>query len=217
MAVQDYVWTMSKVLIEEGGYCWLKGDPGGPTNFGITCYDLAQYEGKKMTSMAAWVAPVKAMTIATADIIYAKKYQPQCHFNDLKPGMDMVVLDYGINSGPSRSIKSAQQVLKIHVDGICGPVTLAALNAADPVNFINDLSAARLAFMKSIRGGSAWAEFGKDWGGRVERIRNYSLELATNGVPDPKSAFLTLYDKVDDTQTPKAYALEDMDSIIKGE
>ena len=36
----------------EGDYCWDAGDSGGPTKFGITCYDLAEHMGRKMTSMA---------------------------------------------------------------------------------------------------------------------------------------------------------------------
>ena len=36
----------------EGGYGWNRADPGGPTKYGITCYDLAEHRGLKMDSMA---------------------------------------------------------------------------------------------------------------------------------------------------------------------
>jgi hypothetical protein len=36
----------------EGGYGWDANDPGGPTKYGITCYDLAEHLGERMTSMA---------------------------------------------------------------------------------------------------------------------------------------------------------------------
>ena len=44
----------------EGGYGWDKDDKGGPTKYGITCYDLAEHMGQKMTSMAQWAPIVKA-------------------------------------------------------------------------------------------------------------------------------------------------------------
>ena len=58
----------------EGGYCWDKGDPGGPTKYGITCYDLAEHRGRKMSSMSTWAPIVRSMPLSEAEEIYAKKY-----------------------------------------------------------------------------------------------------------------------------------------------
>src|ERR1700731_2253082 len=82
----------------EGGYGWDKGDPGGPTKYGITCYDLAEHRGKKMNSMSAWAPLVKAMTRVEADDIYFTKYARALRYDELPAGVDVVVLDYGVNS-----------------------------------------------------------------------------------------------------------------------
>jgi lysozyme family protein len=100
---QDYQAFVERMIARyEGGYGWDRRDPGGPTKFGITCYDLAEYLGEKMNSMSAWAPRVKAMTLATADEIYKKKYATACQFDALNAGCDCVVFDFGVNSGSSQ-------------------------------------------------------------------------------------------------------------------
>jgi lysozyme family protein len=55
-----------------------------------------------------------------------------------------------------------------------GPITLAAINAYDPTQFINSLCNNRLSFLKSL---STWSRFGKGWSARVADLRSYSLAL----------------------------------------
>src|SRR6516165_5391519 len=92
MTVADYQPFVERMIFRyEGGYGWDKSDPGGPTKYGITCYDLAEFMHEKMDSMARWAPIVKAMTLATADQIYQQKYAVQCDFNDLMAGADCTV------------------------------------------------------------------------------------------------------------------------------
>ena len=86
----------------EGGYCWDKEDPGGPTKYGITCYDLAEHRGKRMTSMAAWASIVRDMPLSEAEDIYEIKYARAVSFAALPAGVDCVMMDYGVNSGIGR-------------------------------------------------------------------------------------------------------------------
>jgi hypothetical protein len=58
----------------EGGYGWDKGDSGGPTKFGITCYDLAAHRGQKMDSMKRWAPIVYAMAAVVKDTISGNVY-----------------------------------------------------------------------------------------------------------------------------------------------
>ena len=106
----------------EGGYGWDRADKGGPTKFGITSYDLAEYLHEPMKSMKAWAPRVRAMPLATADEIYKTKYASAkgCRFDDLNSGCDCVVFDFGVNSGPSRAIKFAQKVVHVAADGNLG-------------------------------------------------------------------------------------------------
>ena len=172
---QDYTAFINRVISRyEGGFGWNRNDPGGPTNFGITCYDLAEFYHEPMNSMAAWAPRVQAMSLAVADQIYATKYATACRFSDLNSGPDCVVLDFGINSGPSRAIIYAQQIVGVPVDGILGPVTLAAINKYDPAQFVVRLCASRMSFLRAL---GTWGTFGVGWTARVVDLRAYSLAL----------------------------------------
>lgn len=182
MTAIDYTPFVERMIERyEGGYGWDRGDSGGPTKFGITCYDLAQHRHERMDSMQRWAPIVRAMPLSEADDIYETKYAVQCCFNELGPGKDCVVFDFGVNSGSSRSIKHSQQIVGVHVDGILGPQTLAAINAYGPQKFINELCEDRLRF---LRGLGIWSTFGRGWKSRVEDLNAYSLKL----LPKPMAA-----------------------------
>lgn len=186
----------------EGGYGWNRKDPGGPTKYGITCFDLAAHMGQTMDSMERWAPITRAMTLDTAEEIYRKKYANGVRYDELPAGVDVQFMDYGVNSGVSRPIKVVRAILNVP-----GPSTriddklLAAIVGTDPEKLVEAISAERLRFMHAIRGGSAWAEFGGGWGARVADLKAYSLRLiaskgaATEHAPAPDLA------KVD---TPKA-------------
>jgi lysozyme family protein len=172
----------------EGPYGWNKADPGGPTNFGITCFDLAEHRGQKMTTMAAWVKPVQDMPRQEAEDIYRTKYARAEHFDDLGPGKDTVLLDYGVNSGIGRSIRVAQALLKIPSASTMTTQLVSAINVADANWFIDAVCTERLHFMHQIRGGSAWTEFGKGWGARVADLNTYSKHVASGSKLAPPPA-----------------------------
>ena len=76
-----------------------------------------------------------------------------------------------------RAVKLAQYVLHQKVDGSLGHKTLAAINAADPVEFIEDYSQRRLDFLKSL---PTWPTFGTGWGKRVSDVEIESKAFARN-------------------------------------
>lgn len=162
----------------EGGYCWDKGDPGGPTNFGITCYDLAEERHQTMTSMSAWAPTVKAMPESEALGIYNTKYCEGIGFDQTHSGPDCVECDYGINSGLARVKLVRARLLQL--------AKKPTVNDCDTHWYIDAMCDERLTFMKGIRGGSAWEEFGRGWGARVADLRAYCHHLASAG--DPKDA-----------------------------
>jgi lysozyme family protein len=165
----------------EGGYGWNKKDPGGPTKYGITCYDLAEHMGQKMDSMERWAPIVRAMTLETADAIYKAKYASGVRYDDLPAGVDACMLDYGVNSGCSRAVLSARAIMKLPGRGTMDQPLLDAIKKVDPRIFIHAMCAERLHFMQAIRGGSAWAEFGGGWGRRVADLQAYCDHLVVGG------------------------------------
>lgn len=166
----------------EGGYGWNKADPGGPTKYGITCFDLAEHRGQSMNSMSAWAPLVKAMTLAEAEAIYATKYAQAIRFADLPPGVDCCMLDYGINSGNGRPIAVARRLVGVPGNSKMDQALLDAIKKRDPAQFVSAMCDERLKFMHAIRGGSAWATFGQGWGARVADLRAYCLHAAAGTV-----------------------------------
>lgn len=163
----DYQPFIDRVIQKyEGGYGWNKKDPGGPTKYGITCYDYADYLHLKMDSMSAWAPRVQAMPLDVAEKIYQTKYAAGVNFDVEPAGEDCCTLDYAINSGVSRAMLARNEIFKKYG---------TTIPAAD---FVNRMCDERLAFMHAIRGGSAWAEFGHGWGARVADLRQYCESLA---------------------------------------
>lgn len=183
MAVFTYIAFVDRMITRyEGGYGWNKRDPGGPTKYGITCWDLAEHMGQKMDSMARWAPIVEAMTRETAEAIYKTKYALALRYDDLPAGVDACMMDYGVNSGVSRPIHSARAILKLAPGGM-DQALLDAIKKSDPVVFINAMCAERLQFMHAIKNGAAWAEFGGGWGARVADLKSYCGHLAVGGSP----------------------------------
>lgn len=199
MSANTYIAFSGRMIKRyEGGYGWNRKDPGGPTNYGITCFDLAEYRGQKMDSMERWAPLVKAMTLEEAEAIYAKKYAGGIRYNDLPAGVDACMMDYAVNSGVSRAVLVARRI--VNVAGSSSRMDQALVDAirkTDPVWFVNTMCAERLQFMHSIRGGSAWAEFGGGWGARVSDLKQYCDHLATSAqpnvetLPEPKAPDLS--------------------------
>lgn len=195
---QDYVPFIDRMIDKyEGGYCWDKGDPGGPTKYGITCYDLAEHRGQKMDSMSRWAPIVQNMPRSEAEAIYKTKYAAHLFFDDLGPGKDCVLLDYGVNSGWTRPIRVARRLLKLDGPASMDAALIKAINEADNRWFINSVCQERLYFMHQIRQGEAWKEFGGGWQRRVDDLNRYSLDLAAKVAPAPAPDLSTV-------PTPKA-------------
>lgn len=155
---------------EEGGYGNDPHDPGGATNLGIIQVEYNKYR----TAKGLPEQSVRRITKAEADEIYTRSYWNKVDGDDLPAGIDLVIYDYGVNSGPGRSIEYAQRVLNVEVDGILGPITLAALKAVEPRKFIRDFDADRLAFLQRLK---TYAYFGKGWSARVKRCTNAALAM----------------------------------------
>ena len=177
--LEDYKPFIDRVIDKyEGGYGWDKGDPGGPTKYGITCYDLAEHRHQKMDSKLRWAPIVRAMSRDEAETIYVEKYAKALRFNDLYPGVDTVILDYGINSGVGRPIAVAKRMLKTNGSTVSiDDDLLEEINKTDPQQFVHDICAERLHFMHQIRNGAAWREFHNGWLRRVSDLEIYSAAL----------------------------------------
>jgi lysozyme family protein len=155
---------------EEGGYGNDPNDPGGATNLGIIQVEYNKYRDAKGLPQQS----VRHITKAEADEIYTKSYWNKIDGDEIPMGIDLVIYDYGVNSGPGRSIEYAQRVLKVGVDGVLGPITIAALKAVEPKKFIHDFDNDRLSFLQRLK---TYVYFGKGWSARVKRCTNAALAM----------------------------------------
>lgn len=158
------------VLHHEGGLVDHPKDPGGITNYGISLRaargmgELADMDGDRDVD----ADDIRAMTPAAAKAIYRALYWNVVRGDDLPPGVDLVVFDWAVNAGPLRAARGLQLAVGVAQDGAIGPVTLAAVRRADPVEVIRDVSALRLRHLKSL---PTWWEFGRGWQRRVGEVR----------------------------------------------
>lgn len=167
---------LEEIFKHEGGYVDHPKDPGGATNMGITRRVLAEW--RKVSPW--WDLPkssVKTLSKAEAKEIYIKNYWNKVQGDVLPDGVDYTVADFGVNSGPSRSVKGLQTVLGVTPDGVIGPKTLEALRKTDPEKIIEGMFKYRMDFLRSLK---TWDTFGEGWTSRVTRVRKVSLDLAGN-------------------------------------
>jgi lysozyme family protein len=160
------------ILEHEGGYVNHPNDPGGPTNKGIT---LANF--RAFIKADGTIEDLKALTTEQATIVYKRQYWDKVVADLMPPGIDYVVADFAVNSGPHRAAIYLQKVVGEKQDGKIGPQTLAAVGSIPASVIINRLCDERLAFMRRIRGGSLWQTFGRGWQKRVDRVRAGALEM----------------------------------------
>jgi lysozyme family protein len=158
------------VLSEEGGYVNHPDDPGGETNLGITRATLERWLKREVTS-----AEIRALTYEQAGEIYETWYWKPPRCGEMPRGVDLMVFDGSVNSGPERAVGWLQRAVGAKVDGMVGPKTLAALAGAMPALAINRMAIYRMDF---LRGLPTWEKFGKGWTARVDRTRAKAQDMA---------------------------------------
>ncbi|HEV7719566.1 MAG TPA: glycosyl hydrolase 108 family protein, partial [Arsenicitalea sp.] len=111
-AAQRFDACLKAVLAQEGGYVDNPLDPGGATNLGITRKTLAAW--RKITPWTALdKSEVKALGVPEAAQVYKALYWDRCNGDALAAGLDLMVFDFAVNSGPDRAIKMLQGLLKV--------------------------------------------------------------------------------------------------------
>jgi lysozyme family protein len=158
------------VLVYEGGFSNHPADPGGATNLGITKATLEHWRKETVS-----VEDVKALKVEEAAEIYRSNYWNALNCSALPAGVDLIVFDFGVNAGPSRSAKLLQKAVGANQDGSIGPATLAAVTASLPADIIQSMTAGRLDFYRGLPG---WETFKNGWTRRTNDIAKAALAMA---------------------------------------
>jgi len=140
-------WTGGKVGVGE-----LKG-----TNWGIAANTYGHLDIKNLTRK-------QAAGIYEKDFLIPLKAD---HYDD---GVAFQMLDFAVNSGPHRALRSIQRAINVKDDGLIGPITLARLRTYSESDLIMLILAERIDF---ITGLSNWDVHGKGWARRIAMNLRY--------------------------------------------
>ena len=173
--------ALACVLRQEAGWSDDPRDPGGPTFRGITLATLAAHRGRPVTA-----GELRAITAAEVAGIYRSRYWAAVAADRLPTGVDLVVFDLAVNSGPARAARTLQAALSLHQDGVVGPVTIATALRADSAALVRDIGRRRLSFLQHL---AAWTAFGRGWTRRVSDVEAEALRLVHVSPAGPAGTF----------------------------
>ncbi len=169
--ISNWQQAFEQMLASEGGFTDDERDNGnklpdgrkGSTMLGVTQYNWEQHVGHQVTH-----DDMRKLTPTDVEPLYKKKYWDVVRADELPSGIDYLVFDMGVNAGPGRSIKLLQTAVGVPADGGFGPMTMAAVQAADPVKLIQDFSDAKEAFYRSL---DSFTVYGTGWLNRVAAVK----------------------------------------------
>jgi len=146
------------LLKHEGGYSDHAADPGGKTRFGIT---------EAVAREVGYRGDMRELPLDLAKRIYRERYWSPIKAEQLPAAVRYVVFDAAVNSGPGQSVKWLQRALGVVDDGVIGPKTLAAANAANPDALKMRMLGQRLRFMAGL---TNWPAFSRGWATRIASL-----------------------------------------------
>jgi len=135
----------------------------GSTMLGVTQYNWEQHVGHQVTH-----DDMRKLTAADVEPLYKQKYWDVVQGDKLPNGIDYLVFDMGVNAGPGRSIKLLQTAVGTTPDGGLGPITMAAVWAANPVELVEKFSQEKEAFYRSL---DTFSVYGTGWLNRVAAVK----------------------------------------------
>jgi lysozyme family protein len=139
------------ILKHEGGWVQDENDPGGETNYGISKRAYPDLN-------------IKELTRDDAKQIYRRDYWDAIRADEMPEPVAVAVFDMAVNAGVRTAIRLLQRVVRVTDDGIIGPVTLAAVNSAEPHEIALRYAAERISYYAALRG---WDRYGRGWTRRV--------------------------------------------------
>jgi lysozyme family protein len=166
---ENFDTALEAILHHEGGYVDHPKDPGGRTNLGCTQRVWEEWVGHPVDEKT-----MRELTPELVGPLYKAKYWDKIKGDDLPAGVDYVVFDAAINSGPGRAAKWLQQTVGAVPDGAIGNGTLAKVEAMDADDIVSKYQETRLGFLKSL---PTWDTFGKGWGRRVTEVKDAALKM----------------------------------------
>ena len=121
----------------EGGYANHPDDPGGETKYGISKRAYPHLD-------------IRNLTREQAAEIYRRDYWRAARCDELPEQVAIAHFDCAVNCGVETAARILQRAANVKDDGEIGPVTLAAVRAADPARLVERMLLERLAYYSDI-------------------------------------------------------------------
>lgn len=154
------------ILEREGGdkYTNHPADRGGPTKWGIT-----QKVWAKFTGLPVSEADMKAITEDEARAFYEVMYIEKPRFIEIhNHHLCELVIDAGVNHGVKQAARWIQVAAGVKKDGVIGPISLAAINAADPLRLFTAVLSSRIKlYGRLVTKNRSQALFAAGWNNRA--------------------------------------------------
>lgn len=152
----------------EKGVSNRKNDRGGFTVDGVTLTTFRQFYGQDKTK-----DDLRNITPQQWRHIMKSGYWDVCKADQIESQkLAELIADWCVNSGTAR-IRNVQTILGVKPDGAVGPVTLNAINSADPEELYRRLMSARVGwFEKIVARNPNQKKFLKGWLNRLKRLED---------------------------------------------
>lgn len=159
--------AFSEIIQTEGGFVNDPDDHGGATKYGVTIDTLSDFIGHKAT-----VADVQDMDLQTAkEIYFAFYWQPLLLDKITDEKISFFLFDQTVNRGKRHVIEDVQKIVGAKVDGIMGPVTIAAINTHEPKSLLMQIvKVAQLAYASIANSNPKQVKFLTGWIKRTQKF-----------------------------------------------
>lgn len=102
-------------------------DAGGPTKYGVTQRGYSLFLGRPVS-----VGTIRDLEEVQAIAFYHWYFEATGLMAIHNDAIRIFALDFAVLSGRARAVKGLQKIVGVATDGICGPLTVAAVNGQAP-------------------------------------------------------------------------------------
>lgn len=173
--LDHFLMSLKVVRRWEGGLVDHPSDPGGITKWGISLRFLRSIGIDINGDGVINGKDIRSLTEEQVEKLYYDYFWAKCHCDFLPTGVDLAVFDAGVNQGPNRAKRFLQKALKVKVDGVVGPITLAAANKADPTELLGEFMVRRAIHYSGL---TNMIIFGLGWFRRLFDIHRQALRVS---------------------------------------
>lgn len=164
--------AFERLIGSEGGF---SKDPRDPGNWTGGRLGVGELKGTKY-GLAANTYPdldIEHLTLEQAKRVYERDWWLKIGADQIPPALAYQVWQFAVNAGMGTAKRAMQFAAGVAEDGRVGPITLAAVAAADLNDLLMRFNARVLEHYASL---STFATFGKGWTRRVAQNLLYAAE-----------------------------------------